>query len=401
MPGTGCADKSAWSGYSRRHGSYRHQGPNDSPARSCRFRSHKSKGEASLGVTWSPGDEQASTAGSPGDPAVVRSKKRDSVVAARDRPSSESPAHSEAAAAAETFAMHRMTQRNTTSLLVATMAAICATCMALPANAQMVRQADIDFEASGFVTPAGMVHPSMYQGGVRQVGHPCRLRQSPQPTRAPVSMLILVRTATGASSVAATAMRWGTVIPWRTAAATEIRGYCDSPGGCDGSCDGGSGGCLGCCSTLLEGGLLGKLCANDSRCCLRHLCLFCRGGGCSACQGLKYCGAMASCLLPYGKPASVPSAGTTCRSKLSLWATPAAAKVVWSPPTGSKGSPCSISADVRRRRLARRRCSGLRIADLRRRFQHGTDLRGRPGVERPCGGLSRPDRGPHAVLVHQ
>ncbi len=39
------------------------------------------------------------------------------------------------------------------------------------AQMPMVRQASIDYESAGYVTPAGMVHPSMYQGGVMPVGY--------------------------------------------------------------------------------------------------------------------------------------------------------------------------------------------------------------------------------------
>lgn len=198
----------------------------------------------------------------------------------RGSPASELPAHSEAAAAAETFAMHRMTQRNIPSWLVATMAAICAACLALPANAQMVRQADIDFEGSGFVTPAGMVHPSMYQGGVMQVGY---------------------------------ASGYGDPMMSGYGGSCDAGG-CDGYGGCDGACGGGGlygggcgpGGCgpcgCGSCGGPFQGGILGKLCANDGMCSLRHLCLFCRGAGCSACQGWGAC--FASCvdfLLPYSE----------------------------------------------------------------------------------------------------
>ena len=184
--------------------------------------------------------------------------------------------------------MHRMTQRNIPSWLVATMAAICATCMALPANAQMVRQADIDFEGSGFVTPAGMVPPSMYQSmygaGVRQVGH---------------------ESAYGGGYSDGVAYGDG---GYYGESYCDC-GNCDSAGGCDGmcgegcGCGSGGGGCLGsCCGNLLEGGLLGKICAsNDGMCCLSKLCFFCRGEGCTACQGLWNCAALAHCLLPYSE----------------------------------------------------------------------------------------------------
>ncbi|MCH1440231.1 MAG: hypothetical protein L7W43_11285, partial [Rubripirellula sp.] len=47
--------------------------------------------------------------------------------------------------------------------------AVCAALFALPAAAQLP-MADADYDASGYVTPAGMAHPSMYQGGVVPAG---------------------------------------------------------------------------------------------------------------------------------------------------------------------------------------------------------------------------------------
>lgn len=167
-------------------------------------------------------------------------------------------------------------------------AAICATCMALPASAQMVRQADIDYEASGFVTPAGMVHPSMYQGGVAQVGYGMA--------------------SDGMASGGMYGQEMPYIEPMSYGEAGMYGGYCDSgscdsPGGCDGTCGGGGGGCcgFGSCCGLFEGGLLGKMSANDGMCGLRHICLFCRGDGCSACQGLSGCASLVKCLLPYSE----------------------------------------------------------------------------------------------------
>ncbi len=47
--------------------------------------------------------------------------------------------------------------------------AVCAALFALPAAAQSP-MANADYDASGYVTPAGMAHPSMYQGGVVPAG---------------------------------------------------------------------------------------------------------------------------------------------------------------------------------------------------------------------------------------
>lgn len=187
--------------------------------------------------------------------------------------------------------MHRMTQSKSAPVLLAAIAlAIIAHGGIQRAGAQppSVMQANIDYDASGFVAPAGMVHPSMYQGGM-----------SPnQGGVMPVGFF-----GGGASSCG-----------------------CDG-GGCDGGCDGGysgysGGGCgLNCggsrCGLLGCGGVLGKLSGEGSACggcgmqgcpaCggmsnLRHCCLFCRGEGCSFCQmfGKGYLLGALHSLKPFG-----------------------------------------------------------------------------------------------------
>ena len=129
------------------------------------------------------------------------------------------------------------------------------------ASSQVV-QADIDFDASGYVTPAGMAPPSMYNGPVQPVGF---FSGSPSGSC----------DAYGCDS-------------YGGCGATG----CDGIGGCD-DCGGGSGGILGklasggCgCGSCFGGGgsgcgCLGGDCGLSN---LRHLCMFCRGSGCSACQ---------------------------------------------------------------------------------------------------------------------
>ncbi len=153
------------------------------------------------------------------------------------------------------------------------------------ASAQVV-QADYDFEASGFITPAGVKPPGHYNG-VAPVGY----------------------------------------YPSAAASGTS----CDS-GGCDsmmgGSMRGGSGGIFGGggCASGGCGGVLGQLGGGGMACggcgmkgcgacqglsSLRHCCIFCRGAGCSACQLLNengllglgaggICGALAN-FKPYGQ----------------------------------------------------------------------------------------------------
>jgi hypothetical protein len=97
-------------------------------------------------------------------------------------------------------------------------------------------------------------------------------------------------------------------------------GGCDAcaGGGCDGGCDSGCGMACGGrrCGILGCGGMLGKLSGEGSLCggcgmegcqsCgglnnFRHFCVFCRGGGCSACQSLGrgYLWGALSLLKPY------------------------------------------------------------------------------------------------------
>ncbi|MFK8114501.1 MAG: hypothetical protein AB8B91_20035 [Rubripirellula sp.] len=173
-------------------------------------------------------------------------------------------------------------------------------------NAQPpVRHADADYDASGYVVPAGMVHPSMYRPtaaapmGVAQVGFHGGCDAGCDGMGGCDSC------SSGGCSSPAT---------------------CDGMGGCgSGSCGGGGlfdGGirdrgcgscgqnCGGRCGggRLFQGGLMGQMrggcgCGKCGNCLskLRSMCMFCRGGGCSACQliGRGYLlGALGS-LMPY------------------------------------------------------------------------------------------------------
>ncbi|MEM1069706.1 MAG: hypothetical protein AAGI63_12470 [Planctomycetota bacterium] len=88
-------------------------------------------------------------------------------------PASENPAHRQAAAAAETFAMRRMTQTKTSNLFAVMALVLSVTVGTTTVTAQnfAVRQASIDYDSAGYVTPAGMAPPSLYQGGVMPVGY--------------------------------------------------------------------------------------------------------------------------------------------------------------------------------------------------------------------------------------
>ncbi len=212
-----------------------------------------------------------------------------------------------AARAAEKFAMHLMTQlksnrlckgsgmlvdaRRTFRLAGFTFALIGLASLSGKFAYSQVVHADADYEAAGYVTPAGMVPPTMYQGSVQPVGF---FSGSP-------------------------------------ASSCDAYGGCDSygyaPTGCDscgcsnGGCDGasghwwGSGGILGrlangegcgcasclggCCTSCFGGG--GSSGSGLSS--LRHFCIFCRGSGCEACQlvGNGQILGMLGALLPYSE----------------------------------------------------------------------------------------------------
>ncbi len=169
--------------------------------------------------------------------------------------------------------MHRMTQPKSNKTLVAAVALAVLACVGIrQAGAQppSVVHADMDYEASGYVVPAGMVPPAMYSGDVMPVG-------------------FFGGCDSGCDSPVA----------------------CDS-GGCGMACGGRRCGVLGC------GGLLGKLSGEASACggcgmsgcgaCgglsnLRHICMFCRGDGCSFCQtlGRGYLLGALSYLKPYDR----------------------------------------------------------------------------------------------------
>ncbi|MFG0262092.1 MAG: hypothetical protein ACF788_06865 [Novipirellula sp. JB048] len=185
--------------------------------------------------------------------------------------------------------MHRMIPIKATCLTLFAAVGLALGLTSTPTQAQPPRvvHADADYDASGYVTPAGMVPPAMYPGPLMPVGF-----------NAPL----------------------------------DCDGHCDADGSCDlssGGCP--SGGCPGGCEGsecsevydpgifgqrgrcgLLGGGLGARMtacggCAHPScRACggltnARFFCLFCRGGGCEACQflGRGYLlGALGS-LLPY------------------------------------------------------------------------------------------------------
>ncbi|WP_197231081.1 hypothetical protein [Novipirellula artificiosorum] len=184
--------------------------------------------------------------------------------------------------------MHRMIPPKSTCLTLIATAVLAIYAGLPPAHAQPPRvvHADADYEGSGYVTPAGMVPPQMYQGPVMPVGYNgggCSTGNCGSPV------------AYGDPNVYGDMSGYG-AMPYGDT------GYgCDRCGsGCDGLGCGGRCGCLSC-RVLGEGGLLGRLgCASDGcgGCAqegcpscgglsnLRHMCLFCQGDGCSACQFL-------------------------------------------------------------------------------------------------------------------
>ena len=177
--------------------------------------------------------------------------------------------------------MQRMTESKLISRLgsicrLATMIAVACGAVAAvsPAKAQVV-QADYDYEASGFVVPQGMVPPqqSLFQpSSVMQVGY------MPSGFSAPSSACDAPGCASGCSGGPG-------------CGAENMMGCAGGPScGAEG-CDGATPGCVGGCFSGLGGaglacGGCGRLgcgfCGGLSN--LRHMCIFCRGAGCSACQ---------------------------------------------------------------------------------------------------------------------
>lgn len=172
--------------------------------------------------------------------------------------------------------MHRMTQLRFFSRFPSLKAvAVCAALYALPVAAQLP-MADADYDASGYVIPAGMTHPSMYQGGVVPAGM-----------------------AYSAGLQGGPAAYQGGVMPVGYLAGRQCDGNC-------GSCDPGTG-----CSNS-RGGLLGGHMNGDGLCgcglygklaSLSKYCLFCRGSGCLACKSfsLKHLGSNLATCQPYGE----------------------------------------------------------------------------------------------------
>ena len=179
--------------------------------------------------------------------------------------------------------MHRMTQSRIFTRFSSLRAfAACAAFFALPAAAQMP-MANADYDASGYVTPAGMDHPSMYQGGVVPAG---------------------MAFSAGMQNNGSAAFPGG-VMPVGFMSGNQRDGNC-------GSCDPGAGSC-GCGDS--RGGLIGSCLSGNGPCgnglcgggnCLGSLskyCLFCRGSGCLACKSfdLRYLGSNLQNLRPYGE----------------------------------------------------------------------------------------------------
>jgi hypothetical protein len=195
-----------------------------------------------------------------------------------------------------------------------------------PIHAQPPRtqHADLDFAASGFVLPAGVNAydaRGLNSGSVQQAAM----------TQQPAGQMMMP---TGPNQYAP-AMQQAAGSVQQVGFFSGHPSDCDS-GGCDSGCCGGgmNGGCGNAgpyggvpygismmhhggypqetcqsCDPILSGGILGKMrggcgaggCGpgQDGLSGLRHLCIFCRGGGCSACQGLNP-GAL-SALKPYSE----------------------------------------------------------------------------------------------------
>jgi hypothetical protein len=178
--------------------------------------------------------------------------------------------------AAETVVMLR-TKLSLSRILMG-LAACCALGIASPALAgppQSPGAVEPDYEASGFVTPAGYSAPSSAEGQrVMQAGG----AHAPAPQQA-VRQVGLFSHSPMACDV----------------------GGCDAAGFC-GHCGSGDWQCAGGCRV---GGLMGRVVCPDGSGMsgLRHICLFCRGGGCGACQSIGRANVLGllRCLAPYSE----------------------------------------------------------------------------------------------------
>jgi hypothetical protein len=183
-----------------------------------------------------------------------------------------------AESAAETQAMRMIQSANYSRFIALLVIAVSTTLggQLLLGQAPMVRHANVDFEASGYVTPAGMVPPEMYQGAVMPVGYAnassCDGGYCPSG---------------GCDSCGPMAY--------------QSYGGCDSCDGCN-SCDGYYNSSCGDCCSFRMCDMFHKLASScDCMSLLRHCCMFCGGDGCSACQFVVCKNVLAGlhCLLPY------------------------------------------------------------------------------------------------------
>ncbi len=231
--------------------------------------------------------------------------------------------------------MHRMSQRKTvtqrtrwghshlSSMLyrlarpvstIAALAVLVATAQAQPAR---VMNANIDYAASGYVTPAGMVAPAMYSGAPPMSGnpamanHPSMMGNPLMSSSVPgldggyggISQVAMSQSVHGCGNPACDGHCDSAPMGMMGDGFQYYEGGCDSMGGCDGM-----GGCNGCCGGGCglfqgggpQGGVLGKL--HNGELNGSDFCLFCRGAGCGVCQSqFNPAAALASLgfLLPY------------------------------------------------------------------------------------------------------
>ena len=274
--------------------------------------------------------------------------------------------------------MHRMTQQKQSSCYVAAMAlAMGAACSGLAGSSPVcgVRHADVDFEASGYVTPAGMAHPSMYQSaypsGIMQVERRSRLGGGGHGDAA-----MYGGGGCDSCDVGGGALRLRFVMGWAvatgSAVARQLRRRLRL-----------------CCSKLLKAVCLARcvptwnLLYPPSLPVLSRQRLRCLSGA----ELLPGDGPLSASLLGsrHLYSALVRSLGRRCLSgTYQRWPK-------WCPhDRRGQHHPSSQSERCRRRRLAASRCAGLRIVDLWRRVQHGRDLRRRAGVGRPGGVFADP-----------
>ncbi len=179
--------------------------------------------------------------------------------------------------------------------------------LSVTAHAQPPRvvNANIDYAASGYVTPAGMVAPAMYSGQPPMAGNPAMMGNPLMSSSVPslsggygdIAQVAMSQSVHGCGNPSCDGSCDSA--PMGMFGGGEFQYYdgsCDSMGGCgDAGCDsfgmggglfnGGCGHCGsigGCGCGMMQGGVVGKF--RSGQLDRSRFCVFCRGTGCGVCR---------------------------------------------------------------------------------------------------------------------